>query len=92
MYCLGVALLDLNDPSIVLKRHDEPVLCPRAPWEQVGDVPNVVFSCGGIERDDQYLIYYGGADHVMAVAAVTRGEALALATVTRDEVAEFIER
>ena len=55
-------------------------------------MPNVVFSCGGIERDDQYLIYYGGADHVMAVAAVTRGEAMALATVSRNEVTQFIER
>ena len=74
----------------MIKRQEEPVLRPRAPWEQVGDVPNVGFSCGGIERDDKYLIYYGGADHVMAVAAVTRGEAMSLATVTRSEVAEFI--
>ena len=76
--------------SIVIKRQEEPVLRPRAVGAGRRDVPNVVFSCGGIERDDKYLIYYGGADHVMAVAAVTRGEAMSLATVTRSEVAEFI--
>lgn len=91
IYCLGVALLDLEDPTRVLKRQEEPVLCPRAPWEEVGDVPNVVFSCGGIEREDEYLIYYGGADHVMAVARVTRGEAMALATASKEDVAAFIE-
>jgi len=91
IYCLGVALLDLEDPTRVLKRQEEPVLCPRAPWEEVGDVPNVVFSCGGIEREDEYLIYYGGADHVMAVARVTRGEAMALAVASKEDVAAFIE-
>ena len=91
IYCLGVALLDLEDPTRVLKRQAEPVLCPRAPWEEVGDVPNVVFSCGGIEREDEYLIYYGGADHVMAVARVTRGEAMALAIASKQDVAAFIE-
>jgi predicted GH43/DUF377 family glycosyl hydrolase len=72
IYCLGLALHDLDDPSKVLKRQDEPVLCPRAPWEVHGDVPNVVFTCGGIETATEYLIYYGGGDHVMAVASVSK--------------------
>lgn len=90
VYCLGVALHDLNDPAKVLKRQEEPILCPRAPWEVHGDVPNVVFTCGGIETDDEYLIYYGGGDHVMAVAAISKGEAMAVALVSKGDVAEFI--
>ncbi len=74
MYCLGVALHDLQNPARVLKRQEEPVLCPLAPWEQWGDVPNVVFTCGGLETEDEYWIYYGGADHVMALATVSKND------------------
>ncbi|MEW6578302.1 MAG: glycosidase [Chloroflexota bacterium] len=77
VYCLGVALLDLNDPARVLKRQDEPILCPGTPWEYWGDVPNVVFTCGGIETPDEYLIYYGGGDHVMAVASASKRDVAA---------------
>ncbi len=72
VYCLGVALHDLENPARVLKRQEEPVLCPLAPWEQWGDVPNVIFTCGGLETEDAYWIYYGGADHVMALATVSK--------------------
>ena len=72
VYCLGLSLLDLDDPARVLRRQAEPVLTPRLPWEVYGDVPNVVFTCGGIETGDEYLIYYGGGDHVMAVAALSK--------------------
>jgi beta-1,2-mannobiose phosphorylase / 1,2-beta-oligomannan phosphorylase len=89
VYCLGVALHDLDDPARVLKRQEAPVLCPRAPWEVHGDVPNVVFTCGGIETDDEYLIYYGGGDHVMAVAAITKGEAMSIASASKHDVAAF---
>ncbi|RPI97546.1 MAG: hypothetical protein EHM39_09325 [Chloroflexi bacterium] len=72
VYCLGLALHDLHDPAKILNRQDEPILCPMAPWELFGDVPNVVFTCGGIETETDYLIYYGGGDHVMAVASVSK--------------------
>ncbi len=91
VYCLGIALHALDDPSKVLKRQEEPILCPRAPWEVFGDVPNVVFTCGGIETEDEYLIYYGGGDHVMAVAAIGKGEAMAVASVSKAEVGEFAQ-
>ncbi|NDJ77612.1 MAG: glycosidase [Chloroflexi bacterium] len=91
IYCLGVALHDLEDPANVLKRQEEPVLCPRAPWEVYGDVPNVVFTCGGIETDTDYLIYYGGGDHVMAVATVDKGEAMAIASASKSDVEAFAQ-
>ncbi len=74
VYCLGLALHDLRDPAKILKRQDDPILCPGTPWEYFGDVPNVVFTCGGIETDTDYLIYYGGGDHVMAVASVSKAD------------------
>ncbi len=73
-YCLGVALHDLDDPAKIIKRQEEPVICPATPWEHWGDVPNVIFTCGGLETEDEYRIYYGGGDHVMAVASVSKAD------------------
>ncbi|HEC33834.1 MAG TPA: glycosidase [Chloroflexi bacterium] len=70
VYRLGVALLDLEDPSRVIKRQEEPILEPEKEWELHGDVPNVVFSCGQVMTDDALYVYYGGADTVIGVATV----------------------
>ena len=42
----------------------------RCSYEQVGDVPNVVFPCAAlVDRDaDRLTIYYGGADTVVCLA------------------------
>jgi len=80
VYRLGVALLDLGDPSIVLKRQEEPVLEPEKYYELEGIVPNVVFTCGAVEVNDTYYVYYGGGDYVIGVA-----------TVKKEEVRDFIE-
>ena len=76
VYRLGVALLDKDDPTKVLNRPKTPILEPREPWELEGDVPNVVFTCGTAELDDDYLIYYGGADRVIALATANKKELL----------------
>ena len=39
--------------------------------ERVGVVPNAVFSCGAVLRDDTLFVYYGGADTVVCVAKVS---------------------
>jgi beta-1,2-mannobiose phosphorylase / 1,2-beta-oligomannan phosphorylase len=64
-YHLGAVLLDLQDPSKIVARSRRPFLSPEKDYERVGIVPNVVFTCGLVERDDSYIIYYGGADKVM---------------------------
>jgi predicted GH43/DUF377 family glycosyl hydrolase len=69
-YSLGAVLLDLADPSKILHRQSEPILEPQLEWEIEGHVPNVVFSCGQVVLKDQLLVYYGGADSVIGVAAV----------------------
>ena len=47
-YALGAFLLDLDDPSRVIGRLESPLLEPDAN-EREGYVPNVVYSCGGVD-------------------------------------------
>ena len=70
VYRLGVTLFDLNDPAKILARQDEPILEPEEDYELYGDIPNVVFVCGFIEKDDSYIVYYGSADTVIAAATI----------------------
>jgi len=76
VYKLGVALLDLNDPTVVLKRQWEPILEPEEEWERHGDVPNVVFSCGQVMSGETLYVYYAGADTVIGVATCSKAEVL----------------
>jgi predicted GH43/DUF377 family glycosyl hydrolase len=80
LYRVGLALLDLADPQLVLARSDEWVFAPQAPYERVGDVPNVVFPSGWVldEDGDTIRIYYGAADTVVGVAMASLGALLRL--------------
>jgi predicted GH43/DUF377 family glycosyl hydrolase len=75
-YSLGVMLLDLNDPSKIISILDDPILTPEEDYEKVGDVPNVCFTCGAVEKDGKYFVYYGGADKVIGVATVDKSKLL----------------
>ncbi len=69
IYRLGLALFDLNAPEQCLKHGDEWVFAPQEPYEQRGDVDNVVFPCGytlGADGDTLNL-YYGAADTRIAM-------------------------
>jgi predicted GH43/DUF377 family glycosyl hydrolase len=70
IYRLGLALLDLKTPWKLLRRTDEWILGPQAPYERVGDVSDVVFPTGAIvqKETDQLHLYYGAADCTVAVA------------------------
>lgn len=74
VYRLGIALLDLDDPSLVVARTAGPVLEPIEAYEKEGRVKNVVFTCGAMEDTDKYWIYYGGADTVIGVASIGKQE------------------
>lgn len=78
IYRLGVALLDLEAPTVILNRPRDWILEPREQWELEGNVPNVVFSSANIRVGDQVWVYYGGADH-----------AIGLATCDFDEIVDF---
>jgi predicted GH43/DUF377 family glycosyl hydrolase len=69
IYSLYLLLLDLKDPSQVLKRGDEPILVPEAPYETNGFFPSVVFSNGVIAgTDGSVKIYYGACDETVCLA------------------------
>jgi predicted GH43/DUF377 family glycosyl hydrolase len=73
-YCLGAALLDCDKPEKILARQEAPILEPELDWEINGHVPNVVFSCGQAQMGNDLYVYYGGADTVIGVAALSVSE------------------
>lgn len=75
-YCMGAALLDLNDPSKVIGRSEFPILEPEADYEVEGFFGNVVFSCGTIVEGNTIKMYYGVADTSMACAELQLAEVL----------------
>ncbi|GGH86343.1 putative GH43/DUF377 family glycosyl hydrolase [Pullulanibacillus pueri] len=70
-YCMGAVLLDLNDPTKVIARSNQPILEPEADYEVEGFFGNVVFSCGALLEGDKVKIYYGVADTSMAGAELS---------------------
>jgi predicted GH43/DUF377 family glycosyl hydrolase len=79
IYRVGAVLLDLEQPWIVRRRLSHWILGPTEPYERVGDVGNVVFPCGAIQRTDTGMIdlYYGGADTVVCLASISEAHLLA---------------
>jgi len=71
LYRLGLVLLDLDDPTKVIKRCDEWVFGPTELYERIGDVPDVTFPCGVVVRGDELIMYYGAADTTLAVATAS---------------------
>ena len=60
-YCMGAALLDLQNPRKVLGRLKEPLLKPQeGDWQ--GYVPNVVYSCGALIDRGNVVLPYGTND------------------------------
>jgi predicted GH43/DUF377 family glycosyl hydrolase len=78
IYRVGLALLDLHEPTRVLHRLPTWILAPLAPYERTGDVPNVVFPCGLVHDQvtDDIRLYYGAADSSICVATARLGDLL----------------
>ena len=74
-YCIGAALLDLEDPTKVIGRLREPLLSPDGN-ERDGYVPNVVYSCGSLLHGDELILPYAMSDKATAVASVSLEELL----------------
>lgn len=70
VYSMGAALLDIDEPWRVKHRTRPYVMNPRADYECVGDVPNVVFPCSMLADapTGRMTIYYGCADTVVGMA------------------------
>lgn len=70
-YVLYMFLADLNDPKKIIHKPGGYFIAPKND-ERIGDVSNVVFSNGWIEKDNgEVLIYYGSSDTRMHVATST---------------------
>jgi beta-1,4-mannooligosaccharide/beta-1,4-mannosyl-N-acetylglucosamine phosphorylase len=82
VYSMGAALLDLDEPWTVIRRSEPYLLHPKTLYEQVGDVPNVVFPSAALAdaATGRIAIYYGAADTTTA-----------LAFCRVDEVLDFLE-
>jgi predicted GH43/DUF377 family glycosyl hydrolase len=74
-YCLGAFLLDLNVPTRVIGRLQEPLLCPNES-EREGYVPNVVYTCGALLRGRELVIPYAMSDSATTFATVPLDELL----------------
>ncbi len=80
IYRLGVALLDIDDPTKVIARSNEWIFAPETPYEQTGLMPMVVFACGALVRGDEIWLYYGAADTCVGLAIGKVSDLLCLVT------------
>jgi predicted GH43/DUF377 family glycosyl hydrolase len=74
-YCIGAILLDLENPTKVIARLDEPLLAPHKK-EREGYVPNVVYSCGALIHNNELVIPYAMSDINSGIATVAVSELL----------------
>ena len=75
-YCLGALLLDLDDPTKVLARSEEPLMEPLEDYEKNGFFGEVVFTNGHVVDGDVVTIYYGASDSVICSATLSIREIL----------------
>jgi predicted GH43/DUF377 family glycosyl hydrolase len=68
VYSLFCILLDLKEPSKVLKRATVPLLTPTEEFETQGFFGNVVFTNGMVEMNGKLFVYYGAADDSVGLA------------------------
>jgi predicted GH43/DUF377 family glycosyl hydrolase len=68
-YCLGAALLDLEDPMKVIGRLNEPLLEPACE-RMDGYVPNVIYTCGALVHGGRLILPYGINDTATIVATI----------------------
>ncbi len=75
-YCIGACLLDLADPTIVLRRLATPLLRPGV-LERDGYVPNVLYSCGSLVNGRTLILPYAVADSFSTFATLSVDDLLA---------------
>jgi predicted GH43/DUF377 family glycosyl hydrolase len=79
-YCLGAFLMDLEDPSKVIARTEQPIMVPSAEYELKGFFGEVVFTNGHVVAPDgdTVTIYYGAADEFVCGAEISIKEIFSL--------------
>lgn len=74
-YKVGAMLLDLDDPTQILYRSDNPILEPKE-WYENDWKPGVVYASGAVIKDETLFVYYGGGDKTVNVASAPLEEFL----------------
>lgn len=74
-YCIGAALLDLDDPTRVIGRLHEPLISPEGA-EREGYVPNVVYSCGSLVHNRELILPYAVSDRTSTLVSVSLDDLL----------------
>ena len=74
-YCIGAALLDLDDPTRVIGRLREPLLVPEGD-ERDGYVPNVVYSCGSLIHGGELILPFAISDRASVIASMSVSDLL----------------
>ena len=75
-YRVGVALLDLSDPTHILYRTKDFIFEPEEKFETDGYYNGCVFPTGIVERNGKLFIYYGAGDKCIGVATCQLDELL----------------
>ena len=75
-WTIGAALLDIDDPDILIARTPGYILQPVTEYEREGLVPNVTFPEGAVIVEDKLYVYYGCADTVIGLATCNVNELL----------------
>ena len=74
-YAAGEALFAANNPALLLKQTDQPVLKPELPYEKTGQyAAGTTFAEGLAWFHKRWFLYYGCADSLVAVAEAAAGE------------------
>ncbi len=68
-YSISAVLLDLEDPSKVIARLEEPLISPTEK-EREGYVPNVVYSCGSLIHNNRLIIPYAMSDITSGIITI----------------------
>ena len=73
---IGAAILNEDNPAAeIISRSNEPTLSPREPYERIGDIQNLVFSCGAIyEINNSIKLYYGTSNNCLYLGTTTLKE------------------
>ena len=61
-------MLDLENPTKIISRIDDPILQPTSQYEYKGLRAGTVFACGAVVIEDKIFVYYGGSDQYVCVA------------------------
>ncbi len=67
-YKAGAMLLDLDDPTKVIRRSRRPILEPETDYENNGHKFGILYPGGANVKNNTLFVYYGGSDKYTCVA------------------------